>query len=255
MKNDFQIRIISLVNQNSRRQKMADLFINSNYHWRFFDAIPGAEIDSYLGSYDRRQRMKFPGHDLTPNEIACFLSHREVWKECIAAGVNFVILEDDVSIARDAFDISYLQTLMDELSSCLVDDMVVRLGHGNYKKGYFLLNELSHDFSLVRHQRDQLGAFSYVITPLVAQRLVKNSQKFFLPVDDYMWNGNQSQCRVLDINPVYFSTQLENNPSTIGDRKKKKQTIWFKLKREIYRAIYVRKLRKNENKIIKELLR
>lgn len=249
MKNDFQIRIISLLNQNERRQKMSSLFDNSDHQWRFFDAISGINIDPYLEHYDRPRRMKFPGHDLTKNEIACFISHREVWKECIESGTKFVVLEDDASVVRDGFDISYLKILIDAISPHLERDVVVRLGHGAYKNDYFRIGELCGDFSLVRYQRDPLCALAYVITPEVAQRLVSHSQKFFLPVDDYMWNGNESGCRVFDISPVYFSTPLENNPSTIGSRKKNKQSLLFKIKREIYRAIYLNGLRKNEKKI------
>lgn len=255
MNNEFEIRVISLLDQKERRSRIQALLLDSGYEWRFFDAISGKGIDPYIKHYDRSKRMKFPGHDLTPNEIACFLSHREVWKQCIEKNKNFVVLEDDAIIIRPGFGIEYLQTLLNEIIPNMAESNVVRLGHGAYRKGYQVIRNLGADFSLVRYQRDPLCALAYVITPQVAKILMRKSEKFFLPVDDFMWNGNESECMVLDIEPVYFSTPVQNNPSTIGLRAKRKQNIFEKVKREFYRAIYQRNLKINEKLMMKEALK
>lgn len=255
MNNEFEIRIISLLDQKERRSRIQALLRDSGYEWDFFDAISGKEVDPSLKNYDRSKRMKFPGHDLTPNEIACFLSHREVWKQCVEKNKNFVVLEDDASIIRPGFGIEYLQKLLNAIIPHMEENNVVRLGHGDYRKEYQVIRNLDADFSLVRYQRDPLCALAYVITPQVAEKLMLNSEKFFLPVDDFMWNGNESQCMVLDIEPVYFSTPVENNPSTIGLRTKRRQNILEKIKREFYRALYQRNLKINEKMMMKAALK
>lgn len=255
MVEDFEIRVISLVKEKCRREKIQALLSDGNFCWSFFDAISGQNIAPYLHHYDRAQRLKFPGHDLTPNEIACFTSHREVWKQCVLAKKIFLVLEDDASVIREGFDIEYLKRLVSSINPLRYDDTVIRLGHGSYKKDYRIIRDLEDDFKLVRYRKDPLCALAYLITPRVAEQLVFNSENFFLPVDDFMWNGNESKSLVLDIHPVFFSTPLENNPSTIGDRKKRKQTFFFKIKREFYRAIYTRRLRRNEQTMMQKALK
>lgn len=249
----FEVKIISLKSQEKRRKHMADLFDKSDVNWSFFDAVPGVQVDPYLSHYDQKQRRRFPGHDMTRNEIACFISHREVWKLCAEAGHAFVVLEDDAYVLQQGCSVDSLKVLMEDFEKIPHRDCVIRLGHGGYKNEYHFLRKLSAGFSLVRYQRDPLCALAYVITPSVAKKLIKNSEKFFLAVDDYLWNGNESGVFVLDIEPVLFSAAVEGNPSTIGERKKEKMGPWKKLQREFFRFFFIRKQREFEKKAVKVL--
>ena len=82
----FDIRVISLRDARERRQHMAALFAGSGADWSYFDAIAGASLPAALPAYDRQRRLRLLGYDLRQNEIACFLSHREVWRHAVASG-------------------------------------------------------------------------------------------------------------------------------------------------------------------------
>lgn len=251
MNQSVEIRIISLKNQEVRRNSMRNIFSLSNYSWGFFDAISGENVDPYLIHYERGKRMKYPGHDMTRNEIACFISHREVWKQCVKSKKDFLVLEDDAYIIRNGFDVSFLGKLIDAIRNSIGEGALVRLGHGAQQKNYKRMDCLINDFQLVRYRRDPLCALAYFISPAVAEKLLNASEKFYLPVDDFMWNYNESHITVFDLEPVFFSAAVEGNPSTIGDRKKMKIKFLAKIKREFNRFLYVRKLRKIEWKIFK----
>lgn len=253
MANEFQIRIISLKNQVKRRRQMSLLFSDSDCNWDFFDAIPGKEIAPFLNHYDRLKRLRFPGHDLTPNEIACFISHREVWKQCVDAGNDFLILEDDAYVLHKNFHVEQTLILASEIRRKVGDKFLVRLGNGGYRKDFLEVSPLSNQLSIVRYKKDPLCALAYMVSPSMATELIKNSERFFLPVDDYMWNLGESGALVLDIEPACFYAAVEDNPSTIGDRKKSKMNLFGKIKREINRAIYMRNLRRIEEKALKEV--
>lgn len=252
MKN-FKVEIISLLNQNERRDRMMNIFNESGFEWNFFDAIPGATVDAYLKHYDRDARMKFPGHDMTRNEIACFISHREVWKKCVEQNVNFLILEDDASVLRDGYSALDISRVMQEILVKAGDGFVVRLGNGGCKKVYKTFCNLIEDFKMVRYERDPLCALAYVISPETAKKLLERSKTFYLPVDDFMWNGIESGVTVLDVVPVFFAVPEDDNPSTIGDRVKPKQGIIQKIKREFWRSLYRLNLRSFEKKVYKNL--
>lgn len=253
MSNDFEVRVISLANQAQRRNHMASLLSQSDLQWGFFDAIPGKEIAPYLKHYDRKKRLDFPGHDMTPNEIACFLSHREIWKQCVQKEKNFVILEDDAYVLNADYKIADVKKIISSITENQANDVLVRLGHGAYRNDYQHVAQLYKELQLVRYERDPLCALAYVISPRVAEKLLKHSETFYLPVDDFMWNGAESHVRVFDIAPALFFAAVEDNPSTIGDRKKKKVGFIKKVKREIFRAFYNFKLRKFEKEVLRDL--
>lgn len=249
----MEIRVISLLNQMQRREKMASMLNEQALPWKFFDAVSGKEIDKYLSHYDRDKRMRFPGHDLTPNEIACFISHRSVWEECASGSKNLLILEDDAYGIRKDHLVKELPRLLESIEKDINDERIIRLGNGAYRTDYSKIKHLWKEFSLVRFRQDPLCALAYVLTPACASKLVQKSEKFYLPVDDFMWNGNESGCIVLDIDPVFFFTPMEGNPSTIGGRVKPKQNFLQKIKREFWRALYRRKLSKYEKNAQKNL--
>ena len=238
----MKARIISLENQIERRKKMESLMSSANLDWSFFSAISGKDINFSHPNYDRRKRLKFPGHDLTPNEIACFLSHRSLWIECASQEENYLILEDDAYGLRDYALADEMKSFLNLIEVSVENGYVVRLGNGGYRKVFKKIKNINEEFKLVRYKKDPLCALAYVISPKTARKLIEKSEKFYLPVDDFMWNTNESGCVVLDVDPYFLYAPLEDNPSTIGCRKKPKQGLIKKLFREANRFLYQTKL-------------
>ena len=256
MPQNFEIRVISLKNQLDRREKINNLFDNKNIRWSFSDAISGKDIQPFLRMYDRKKRLQTPGYDLRDNEIACFLSHREIWKECAQKNKNFLILEDDIKINSNT-SLDLIDSTNKIIEKVKKNHLFVRLGN-LFKRDFFELGEISTGLHLVRYKRDPSTTMGYILSPNIASKLVLHSENFFTAVDDFLWRGWEHQCCLLDVYPnILFTSDIET-PSAIGDRSKPKLTIIKKIKREYFRALdtkkrsnyeksIILKLRKNEN--------
>ncbi|WP_287914047.1 glycosyltransferase family 25 protein [Comamonas sp.] len=233
MQQKFEVRVISLDNQLERRKRMSHI-LDGVFSWKFSDAIAGEDISLDIPFYDHSRRLNIFGYDLRINEIACFLSHRALWEESVRLGKNMLIMEDDISFSfqdKNEYTVKILNSLVEKLN----DSLFVRLGNSQIRKDKILIEPVDLNYHLCRFHRDPLGAFAYLISPKIAQQLIENSQKVFTPVDDYMWRGWEHGCLLLDVAPNFVFTQEDDNPSTIGDRKKPKISLLSKISREWFR--------------------
>lgn len=233
MRQEFEVRVISLENQLERRARMNHL-LDGVFSWKFFDAIAGKDISLETSFYDQARRLKIFGYDLRINEIACFLSHRALWEESIRLNKNILIMEDDISFSFQD-DGEYTIKTLNYLGRKLNDSLFVRLGNSQVRKDNILIESIDANYSLCRFYRDPLGAFAYLVSPQVAKKLIENSKKIFTPVDDYMWRGWGHGCLLLDVTPNFIFTQEDGNPSTIGNREKPKISLLSKASREWFR--------------------
>ena len=148
MPQNFEIRVISLKNQLDRREKINNLFDNKNIRWSFFDAISGKDIQPFLRMYDRKKRLQTPGYDLRDNEIACFLSHRAVWQECLKENKSFLILEDDVSINTSLP--RFLDSINNIIETVAENNLFIRLGN-TFKKKYIKVHSINKNLNITRY--------------------------------------------------------------------------------------------------------
>ncbi len=237
MPENFEIRIISLVHQADRRQKISTLFEGQKLSWSFFDATSGKEIDAYLDMYDKKKRLRDLGYDLKPNEIACFISHRKVWEECIRQNVPFLILEDDIQINNNLFVFSDVEKIVDLLIKKIKKEFLfVRFGNLFPRKFHSII-PVTEGVDIVRYFRDPSTAMGYILSPYIANKLLIGSEKFSCAVDNYMWSGWEHDCCLLDLYPGLFFTSDLDTPSSIGDRSKPRISFLKIIKREYYRAL------------------
>lgn len=237
MSQKFEIRVISLVNQIDRREKITDLFCDKKLNWSFFDAISGKEIDAYASRYDKKRRLRNLSYDLKPNEIACFISHRKVWEECVRKNVPFLILEDDIKINNNFFVFQDLEKIVNLIIEKFREEFLfVRLGNLFHRKFYPII-PVTEGVDIVRYFRDPSTAMGYILSPHVANKLLIGSERFFCAVDNYMWSGWEHDCCLLDLYPGLFFTSDLDTPSSIGDRSKPRISFIRKMKREYYRLI------------------
>ena len=251
MPQNFEIRVISLRNQDDRRKRIEALFEKQNIKWSFFDAISGKEITPFLHMYNRKKRLQTPGYDLRDNEIACFLSHREVWKECCESKRNFLILEDDIKISAST-PLELLSTIDELIKKIKSEWLFIRLGN-LFKRDFVRIKSINANSDLVRYRRDPSTAMGYLLSPEIAKTLLLHSETFFTPVDDFMWRGWEHQCCLFDIHPTILFTSDIETPSSIGDRSKPKIGTLNKIKREYFRALDTRKRSIYEKEIILKL--
>lgn len=229
----FEIRVISLNNQIERRSDFSSFLDKTFVNWKFFDAIPGSPELLKHPLYNSRKRKISLGYDLRQNEIACFLSHRELWKECANSNLNFLIFEDDAILLNEKIEILNFIKIINNLTN--KKENFIRIGNGGLNEEYIIKSKITEELSLVRFKKDPSCAFCYLLSPDVAKKLLYNSISFYTPVDDFMWRGWEHKCLLLDIVPNIISPSPIQ--STIGNRTKPKLKFTNKIIREILRSI------------------
>ncbi|MEG2999759.1 MAG: glycosyltransferase family 25 protein [Comamonas sp.] len=246
MQQNFEIRVISLVDQKDRRDKVSSILDAQPLRWRFMDAVSGKNISEYMVHYDRARRLKALGYGMKDNEIACFISHRKVWQECVEAQKPCLILEDDIKLSDSVLHAGEVVEFVNNLILDQADAVYVRLGFLRKDLNFVSVKKINSHIALVRFEKDPLTAMAYVISPQIAAKLLHASERFFTPVDDFMWRGWEHQCCLLDVFPAIFYTSDEDTPSNIGARVKPRIGLFEKMKREYYRFF------DNKNKVLYE---
>ena len=112
------------------------------------------------------------GRGLTKGEIGCFISHFQLWQQCVAAGEPFAIFEDDTRISNphrdwekdsEAFDLFYLT------HKEMIPEGAEKLENGLVAPCY------------------PYWLAAYVITPEAAQQLIETGiEKNIIPCDEYV---------------------------------------------------------------------
>src|SRR6218665_3770091 len=128
MQQNFEIRVISLVDQKDRRDKVSSILDAQPLRWRFMDAVSGKNISEYIRHYDRARRVKALGYEMKDNEIACFISHRKVWQECVEAQKPYLILEDDIKLSDSVLHAGEVVEFVNNLILDQAESVYVRLG-------------------------------------------------------------------------------------------------------------------------------
>jgi GR25 family glycosyltransferase involved in LPS biosynthesis len=111
--------VIALKKSISRRELLPGTFRNVNTTEFFiFDAVDGREmdVDGMIEAGDVIPRSEGPnqGRVLTPGEVGCLMSHREIWKGLLESDDQTVLVcEGDISWKQDGLCIlsSFFETI------------------------------------------------------------------------------------------------------------------------------------------------
>lgn len=148
------------------------------------------------------------GYPLTPNEIGCYLSHKEAWKSCVAQNIPTLVFEDDFVLSPEFENV---------INSLLNDEDAwnfVRL-QGLYEVPYQELTPLG-GAHLVKNLGDAVGATAYLLKPQVAQVLIDESRDIYEPVDHFLEHRSKHGLEFLAVRP--YPVDISRVKSTIDDR-------------------------------------
>jgi glycosyl transferase family 25 len=199
----------------------------------FFDATDA--IDKDFINYEKARpeiTKKRKGWKLREAEIACYSSHYEAWKYCIALNEPVAILEDNVDLDDDAKQAISLG--LEQVSKY----GLVKLSATNKKK-FNKIEALDTKFFIGQYESKTCGATAYVLSSDGAANLVKNSELFIEPVDDYMEKPWRHKVKTISIYPPTFhraKVASTISPSS-GRRKQKEPTgVFGKIYIELFRV-------------------
>lgn len=167
------IVVISLARATARRAHVADVLGRLDLPFRFHDAVDAAALTEaaflrLCGLWCRPLRR---------GEVACALSHRQVWETVAAGTAPVLVLEDDVVLGRDSPAILSRLSGIGDLDCITLETMNIRkvlrggapIGIGTY--------------ALSGVVRDSGGAAAYLLWPDGARKALRGLPGF-LPLAD-----------------------------------------------------------------------
>jgi len=228
----LKIVVISLERSLDRRKLVEKEMQKISLPWSFLNAVDGSALIAPPIEYKPGKVKRLQGYALTPNEIGCYLSHKEAWKRCVQEDAPTLILEDDFVLAPD---FEAILNIVLEASNCW---NFIRL-QGLYEVPYQVLFEKA-GISFVRNEGDAVGATAYLLKPEVAKQLIEHSEDIYEPVDHFLEHHQKHGLEFLAIHP--YPVDITRAKSTIADRSERTpikglRKKWRSVARVIDRAL------------------
>ncbi len=224
----IQVLVISLRRSVDRRAKVEQELKNISLPWSFLDAIDGSTLAGPPIEYQPLKVKLLQGYPLTPNEIGCYLSHKEAWKRCVSQNIPTLVFEDDFVLSPEFEGI--INSLLNNESAW----SLVRL-QGLYEVPYRELTPVG-DAHLVKNLGDAVGATAYLFKPQVAQVLIDESRAIYEPVDHFLEHQSKHGLEFLAVRP--YPVDISRVKSTIDDRSERAPVKGFRKRvRSIARAV------------------
>ncbi|MFM0503296.1 glycosyltransferase family 25 protein [Paraburkholderia caffeinilytica] len=223
MESKVPIHVISLL-RSGRREAIAKVLTDHGAAFRIEEAVDAqalTEVELNAAYGDNAARRRY-GRSMTAAEVACFMSHRSVWRTIADTGRAAVILEDD-AILEPAFFASVLRANEFELSGSAD---IVLLGRSKLRRAasrWTYFNEPLRQVSSVAGLRIGVpfkqwtsGAVGYWISAQAArQALAYTDGPIDALLDDWPWHRDHGGARVLELRPYAVWEDFERLPSSI----------------------------------------
>jgi len=166
------------------------------------DVIDAVDGHALSGGAIRRvvaPQLHYPRYpfDLSPTEVACFLSHRKAWQQIVDEGLDAgLVAEDDAAIASPLFT-DVVGVALDRLAP----EEFVRFPHRERREQGAIVRRhgLGH---VMEPSLPALGMVMQLVGREAARRLLQASQIFDRPVDSYVQMHWIHGARVLSARPI-----------------------------------------------------
>ncbi len=215
------VLVISLKEETQRRTAIAEHLSSLGFEYQILDAIDArGSLPADHPDYDSAYRLATHGRDLKAGEIGCFLSHRMAYQEMIEQNLPYaLIVEDDMRFNKDAANV--LQSLLDKN----LDFDVIRLLDKDkiLKNSHRKITQLAGDYWLLRLRALYGGAYATLISRKGAEKLVKATKTFALPVDTVLGRCWETGINSFAIQPT-IATHIYEFESSIGEERFNKDT-------------------------------
>lgn len=227
----MHVIVISLPTAQERRSFQKRQLDDLGLQHEILDAIGWQSVEEARGTLNTEQWERV----LMPTELACFLSHQQVWQKIAQGQQPTLVLEDDVILStrtRDFLNIAKELKGVDHIS------LETRLRHKLLGKRL----KLNDKFNIARLYQDRTGAAAYILWPLGAKHLLQQANingaalaDAFI-ANDYSLLSYQSIPALAIQSDVSTLYNIKNSLSTHsyiqsqGDRRKFKATGFLKWK-------------------------
>lgn len=172
--------VISLKRSPERRDYIAAQLNKQGINFSFFDAIDGNDQSNPLFKrYNYKKRLWLTSGKMpSKGEMGCYGSHYSLWQKCVDLNQPVIVVEDDAGISANAAE-----------ALALVEKKIQQYGFirlepiGNSDT---ITMEQQQDYCIEHINSNFWGARCYAIAPWAAQKLLNGSQRWSIPVDNYI---------------------------------------------------------------------
>ncbi|MCG9723768.1 glycosyltransferase family 25 protein [Vibrio brasiliensis] len=229
----MKICVISLKRSPERRENIKKQLDALGLEFEFFDAVDGRAEPPHplFAKYDYFKRLWLTnGRMPSKGEMGCYASHYLIWQKCVASGESILVIEDD----------SYVKPVIVDLLPHIEDKIeqygFLRLEPETTKCNLFMKEE-SDTYSISFMDNNFGGTRSYAISPQAAQKLLNGSERWCMPVDNYIGSLYLHDMPSYQMYPTIIPT-LEEHPEEFGTTiqlGEEEKAKWYrKISRELY---------------------
>ncbi|WP_068082389.1 glycosyltransferase family 25 protein [Polycladidibacter stylochi] len=227
---------INLDNAVERRKHMQLQATKWGLDIHFFSAVTPDTMAGVRHEYDAKRTRYHIGRGLAPTELACGLSHLELWRqlEKDEEADAYVIFEDDVLIEAD------LNCLLKKIKLDRIQ--LLKLANTWCCKGYEV-RDLVQEFKLLRLFKTSEGATAYLLHKKECKQIIEFCQNFRKPIDTLIDDYSLFKIKAFSIYPypvkVIHNADLDTpfSSSLEHDRHTFKSAPMSKMNRFAYRAL------------------
>ena len=175
----FIIRLEENEHSCKMAQECYDQAVKFNIRPEFFKAVNGYESEKHYASTGIKRLGKFKKN--RPGVTGCFFSHYYLWEKCIKLNEPIIILEHDGYIIRHIQD-ELLNTFDDVLKLDNLDPFDLKYNKKIDLEKEHEIKVIEYKFSNKKVKKVELGeyfkgAYSYIIKPQGAKKLINFIQK------------------------------------------------------------------------------
>ncbi|MCD1633268.1 glycosyltransferase family 25 protein [Martelella mediterranea] len=184
----MEIFLINLARSHDRLSHMRAVFNAQGLAFERIDAVDAATLsEDFVRNIVVPPISKY-ARNLTPSEVACYLSHKKVWEMALSRGLEYAaIFEDDIHLAPDAGKLlsTAAEWLPDGADLIKLETLAMRT---HVSRSGSVLMDTPH--RLKKLLSSHYGSAGYIISRRAMERLCAASDPLPLPVDDVIFGAH-----------------------------------------------------------------
>lgn len=237
--NTLGIYVINMPKATQRKESIIPFIKDLNFPYEVIKAHDWRELDSMTINEhtDIATFSKLTGMPPKMGEIACYMSHVEVWKKFVKSNYEFaLIFEDDVKIDKNELlrKIDLLiknKKYWDMNSFAIDDDKTIKI------------KQLDEKYSLNLILSEAKNAGLVIYNKKAAARLLKHAYPIRIPLDKFIYRNWETKLKstvILPKSELYDNdnSYVENSKYVNKEHYRGVYNIFFNIKTTIIKYIY-----------------
>ncbi len=215
----FKTFAINVPSNQFRRDRILKQAKKAGVEIQIFNAVTPDTMSGIPHNYNEKMARCFTGRPMMETELACGLSHIQLWRQLQNdTDVDYyLILEDDIDVVHNMGDI------IQSIDLTKIDFLKLS---GQCNRPMKKIRDLNAEFILHRYAFGPLDAAAYLISKMGAKALEKYCQTLHTPIDILMDRSYDHGVPIYGVFPYAVSTQFnfeKDDPlfTDIGIRDKK----------------------------------